>query len=128
MEKEFLEGLGIGEEAVAAILEAAQERENAHQQEIRKVRFDSALEQAVMKAGGRNLTAIRALLDMDSLANGEEGAIEKALKELKKTCGYLFESQMPPAYAPGTGARQVFQPDEPKTLADALREKFKKKS
>ena len=128
MEKEFLESLGIGEEAVAAILEAAQKTQESHQKELAALRFDSALEQAVMKAGGKNLTAIRALLDIDTLSNAEEGAIEKALKELKKTCGYLFESQLPPAYATGTGTRQTPAVEEPRALAEALREKFKKKS
>ncbi len=127
MEKEFLEGLGLNEETVAVILERHQLEQQAHQEQMAALRFDSALEQAVTKAGGRNITAIRALLDLETLASADADAMEKALKNLKKECGYLFADATPPAYAPGTGTRQTSPVDEPKSLADALREKFKKK-
>ena len=129
MEKEFLEGLGLEESAVAAILEAHAQEVSAHQQELEQVRFDASLQQAVARAGGRNLTAIRALLDEAALlaAQDREKAIGNALKDLKKTCGYLFDSPAPPAYAVGTGTRQNFETDEPKSLAVALKEKCKKK-
>ena len=129
MEKEFLESLGIEETAVAAILAESQKADESHQKELAQMRFDHALEQAVLGAGGKNLTAIRALLDLEALTAAEDPgkAVCAALKDLKKECGYLFESQMPPAYATGTGTRQTPAVDDPKSLADALREKFKKR-
>ena len=129
MEKEFLEGLGLEEAAVSAILERQAQTQEQHAKELAQVRFDSALEQAVSKAGGRNTVAIRALLDVDALAAAEdrEQAIRQALGQLKKECSYLFELPAPPVYAAATGTVQGYLPDEPKTLAEALKEKFKKK-
>ena len=129
MEKEFLEGLGLEETVVAAILEQHARTEEQHAKELAQVRFDGALEQAVSKAGGRNQVAIRALLDVDALAAAEDRdqAIRQALGKLKKECAYLFEQPVPPVYAAATGAVQGYLPEEPKTLAEALKEKFKKK-
>ena len=129
MEKEFLESLGLNEETVAAILERHGQVVQAHQEDMDRLRFDASVEKAVAKAGGRNLTAIRALLDEPALlaSSEQDKDIAQAVKALKKECGYLFESQMPPAYAVGTGTRQTPAVDEPKSLADALREKFKKR-
>ena len=129
MEKEFLESLGLNEETVAAILERHGQVVQAHRENLAQLRFETAVEKAVTAAGGRNLTAIRALLDEQALQTAEdtENAIAQAVKDIKKQCAYLFESPMPPAYAPLTGTRQDLSADEPKSLADALREKFKKK-
>ena len=130
MEKEFLESLGLNEETVAAILERHGQVVSAHQEDMARLRFDTQVEKAVNAAGGRNLTAIRALLDEQALQTAEdtENAITQAVKDVKKQCAYLFENPMPPAYAVFTGTRQNTPADEPKSLADALREKFKKKS
>ena len=129
MEKEFLEGLGLAEETVAAILERHGQVVEAHRESLAQLRFETAVEKAVTAAGGRNLTAIRALLNEQELQTAEdtESAIAQAVKDIKKQCAYLFENAMPPAYAVGTGARQNMAADEPKSLADALREKFKKR-
>ena len=129
MEKEFLEGLGLTEETVAATLERHGQVVKTHQEDMARLRFDTRVEKAVTAAGGRNLTAIRALLNEQELQEAEdaEAAIAQAVKDIKKQCAYLFENATPPAYAVGTGVRQNMPADEPKSLADALREKFKKR-
>ena len=129
MDKEFLESLGLEETAVTAILERHTQQEQAHAAALEQVRFDHLLEQAVAREGGRNAVAIRALLDVDALAAAEDRqkAVQDAVKKLKKDCNYLFESPVPPAYATGTGTNRGYVPEEPKSLAEALKEKFKKK-
>ena len=82
-----------------------------------------------MKAKGRNAKAITALLDTDALQASENQtqAIEEALENLKKESRYLFEGDVPPPYARGTGAFNGTQESRPTTLAGALREKFERK-
>ena len=53
--------------------------------------------------------------------------IEAALESLKKESRYLFEGDVPPPYARGTGAYSGPQEKHPTTLAGALREKFERK-
>ena len=121
MQREFLEGLGIGQEALEAILEA-------HGTELRQLQLDAAVQSAVMKAKGRNVKAISALLDMQAIAASEDmaGALDTALEALKKENGYLFETQTPPPYASRTGAADTAAAQQPATLAGALREKLGK--
>ena len=120
MEKEFLLELGLEEAAVETILAR-------HGQEMDQLRFSHQLEGAIVKAGGRNVKAICALLDMDAIRASEdrEAAAAQALKALKKESGYLFANQTPPPYAVGTGAQQAAG-EEPQSLARALRERFRK--
>ena len=124
MDKEFLEGLGLTPEAVEAILAQQEETASSHREEMAALRLEHAVESAVQRLGGRNLKAISALLDMESIKNCEDvpTAAEAAVKALKKENGYLFESQVPPPYAPFTGAAQNPAP-KVTTLAGALRER-----
>ena len=50
-----------------------------------------------------------------------------ALDELKHNSRYLFDGDVPPPYARGTGAYHGSQEKHPTTLAGALREKFERK-
>ena len=122
MEKEFLEELGIEETAAAAILEQ-------HRKAMDKQGFEHTLEIAVSRAGGKTLKAIRALLDVETLSQAEDRDkdVADAVAALKKDCGYLFEQPVPPMYAFGTGTNPGTVPQEPKSLAEALREKFKRR-
>ena len=100
-----------------------------HKQQIAGMAFDRALGEGIVKARGRNAKAITALLDVDALKSSEnqEDAIEAALETLKKDNRYLFEGDVPPPYARGTGAYNGVQDKHPPTLAGALREKFERK-
>ena len=100
-----------------------------HKQQIAGMAFDRALGEGIVKARGRNANAITALLDVDALKSSEnqEDAIEAALETLKKDNRYLFEGDVPPPYARGTGAYNGVQDKHPTTLAGALREKFERK-
>ena len=142
MKREFLQSFRVGDqslpkEVIDAIMEEngrdiqngkiwKEKYEQAvadHEKKLQKVQFDSMLQQAIVKAGGRNAKAITALLDQESL-QAEPTSVEAALEKLKEECGYLFTCgyQVPP-YAAGTGTRQtpIHAPD---SLAGALRERF----
>ena len=95
MDKEFLEGL-VSAEVADVILQR-------HQQDVQRLRCDHALANAIRSMGGRNETAIRALLD-DSVILGADNmdqAAASAVEGLKREHGYLFA--MPIISSPGTG-------------------------
>ena len=100
-----------------------------HKKQIAQMAFEKALGEGIVKAKGRNAKAIAALLDVDTLKESEDQtqAIEAALETLKKENRYLFDGDVPPPYARGTGAYTGQQEKHPTTLAGALREKFERK-
>ncbi len=121
MDKEYLLEMGLSEESAEQILKT-------HEEEIRELRFQSQLREAVTAAGGRSLRAIGAMLELDAIKNDAQPdkALEKALNQLKADCGYLFESAVPPyAHDPGTRQGPVIQ--KPVTLAGAIRQKYERK-
>ena len=119
-----------------AVRREAQQWEQKYQQEAqsralqhRQLVFDHALEMAVTSAGGRNLKAITALLDVQALSESEDPrqATEQAVQSLRAECGYLFDMpQTPPPYARGTGLQEQDRTDSPASLAGALREKYER--
>ncbi len=101
-----------------------------HAQQMQKLRFDHALNQAISQMGGRSEKAIAAMLDLDVLRNSEDQpqAIMEALKALKEESAYLFQQElMSPVYARGTGSRTGEIDEVPATLAGALKEKYERK-
>ena len=100
-----------------------------HKAAIARMAFDKVLGESILKARGRNAKAITALLDVEALEKSENqaDAIEAALENLKKDSRYLFEGDVPPPYARGTGACNGTQEVRPTSLAGALREKFERK-
>ena len=77
---------------------------------VAAVQFDGELNNEIIKAGGRNPKAIKALLDVDTLRGSKDRrtAIASALDALKQGEGYLFSSgETPPPYAAGTGTGTV---------------------
>lgn len=120
MDKVFLESLGMPEEVQAAVL-------SRHQQVIGKLQLDAMVENAVAGASARNVRAAMAMLDTAAIAAAEDPALaaKEAVAQLKKDNAWLFHGPAYAPYAPGTGVGVVAQ-SEPRTLAAALREKFKK--
>ena len=117
------------EEAARSWEEKYTQAVQAHKQELDRLAFEKVLGEGIVKARGRNPKAITALLDVEQLQKSENQtqAIEEALENLKKESRYLFEGDVPPPYARGTGAYTGRQEDRPTTLAGALREKFERK-
>ena len=96
MKREFLEQLLGQSEATEAILAE-------HSRVVSKLGAEAAVKLAVTAAGGRNLTAIRALLDENAIAGSEnmDAAAQQAVREVRRSNPYLFETAA--ATAPGTG-------------------------
>ena len=117
------------EEAAKAWEEKYNQALETHQQELAQMAFEKALGEGIVKARGRNAKAITALLDVAALKESENqaDAIEAALETLKQDSRYLFEGEVPPLYARGTGAFSGPQEKHPTSLAGALREKFERK-
>ena len=132
MKREFLQALmEMPKEVIDAIMAEngrdIQQLRNSCQeweQKYHAARLDSAVGQAIAKARGRNQKAITALLDLQALQQAEDlqAAAQQAVEQVKRECGYLFDTV--PGFAPGTGAVQLGAEEEPQTLAGALKEKF----
>lgn len=78
----------------------------AHQKELADRDFSQLLEAAITGAKGKNVKAITALLDVDTLkgSKNQEADIKAALEGLKKDSGYLFDGEgTPPPYSAGAG-------------------------
>lgn len=100
-----------------------------HKSELDGIKFQNVLESAITAAKGKNTKGIIANLDVEALRGSEDQqkAIKEALEGLKKTDGYLFDTETPPPYAPGTGTGAGGnRPAVTSSLASALREKFGK--
>ena len=136
MDKEFLLGLmaELPEGVMDAILEKAGQEENAWQEKYDQAvaaharqREEMILEQGITALGGRNQKAITALLDTKAIfaADDPRQALQEALQNLKKECGYLFDApQIPPfSRLAGTGEKEI---PTPVTLAGALRARMKR--
>lgn len=148
MKREFLQSIRLGEESLpkevidAIMAENGKDIELAkgaasqweekynravsdHEKALAALRMEHTLEQAVAKAGGRNVKAITALMDMESITQKDDisAAVQEAVESLKQSDGYLF-APVAPAFAVGTGTSTP--QTQPATLAGALRERFEK--
>lgn len=117
--RKILEEMGLEEEMLSVVLAE-------HEKQLRQVRLEGCLHSAVAKAGGKNVKAIGALLDMSAIAESEDmaAAMEAAVAELKESDGYLFAAPTAP-YAAGTGTAKP-ELGKPATLAEALRARIRK--
>ena len=66
---------------------------------VNQVKFDYALNAALRDAKARNVTAVRALLNMEGLkfADGTVVGLKEQLESIKAENDYLFENDAPPA-------------------------------
>lgn len=145
MKREFLQSLKVGDaplskEVIDAIMaengkdiqlakqagidweEKYNQAVTDHERKVKALHLQNALQSAVTKAGGRNLKAISAMLDLGSMEEQEDlpAALEAAVAACKQEHGYLFYQVAAP-YAAGTGSQM---PDQtPTSLADALRQR-----
>lgn len=95
-------------------------KDTEYQQKIAEMEFDGLLSGVVSSAKGRNVKAIKAMLDMDTLkaSKNQEADIKAALDSLQKEHGYLFEAvQPPPPFAAGTGTAPASNKYSPELAA-----------
>lgn len=93
---------------------------------IADLQFDGLLSGAITGAKGKNVKAVRALLDVDTLkaSKNQETDIKAALEALKKGNEYLFDTeQAPPPYAPGPGKDPPNNPPA-RTMAQSIQEQL----
>ena len=91
MDKEFLDGLGVSEDASAKILEA-------YSTGISKFKLDTLLERSLESSKAKNFKAVTALLDMDKVKLSEDGNITGLTEQISAlkaadTTSFLFESE-----------------------------------
>ena len=106
-----------------------QKKDEDHSSEIQDMKFNSAIKDAILKAGGKNEKAVMAILDIDSLkeSKNQDHDIEDALKKAKEENDYLFqpEKEIPKFVSSTPGA--TGENDDLKSKAnDALRSVFGK--
>ena len=117
------------QQQVLQLQEQEKQSKQAFEKQQDSVRFESLVRSAVENARGRNIKAISALLDLQTLQESEnrQDAVKQAVEQLKKEASYLFDEETPPPYAWGTGAKDQHDHNAPDTLAGALKEKFERK-
>lgn len=80
-------------------LQAANEQANeAHQQELATTKRDYLTDLALTQAGAKNVKAVKALLDIDSLKLDKDGqllGLDEQLKSVKSENDFLFNQQEP---------------------------------
>lgn len=77
-----------------------------HNQKMADMAFQTNLESAITAVKGRNVKAISALLDVETLkkSTNQNDDIKAALEAVKKDNGYLFDAEgTPPPYSAGAG-------------------------
>lgn len=79
----------------------ARAAEEAAGAQVKQLKFDHALDAALIAAKARNPKAVRALLDLEQLSKGFNetdssfSALETQLKEIRDSNGFLFEDNTP---------------------------------
>ena len=99
--KDLIDSLGLPQEVAEAILQRHGQVVEGFGQQLRQNAVDAAVKQAVTAAGGRNLTAIRALLDESAFGTDPEADARDAVAKVKRENPYLFAGLLT---APGTGS------------------------
>ena len=82
------------------------EKDTQWQTKIAAMEFEGMVKDAITAAKGKNVKAISALLDMETLKASKNQAadVQTALDNVKKENGYLFgDDQVPPPYSAGAG-------------------------
>lgn len=100
------------------------DKDKEWQAKLDNMAFAGRVKDAITAAKGRNVKAISALLDVETLrtSKNQEADIKAALETLKKDNSYLFETQTPPPYNNGTGKGSPA--NEPKDLRSAMQERY----
>lgn len=86
-----LQELQEARDTIAALRAQVDEWMERYEVDLAEVRKEAAVDVAILRAGGRNVKAIRALLDLDKVVLLEDGSLQGLdLEALKASDGYLF--------------------------------------
>lgn len=81
------------QQQIADLQKANEDQKKAHEAEISQLRLDNAVEAAILAAGGKNVKAVRALLDADKLRLEKDGTVtglSDQIKAIQKSDAYMF--------------------------------------
>lgn len=93
---------------IETLTNQGKEQDEQFEQRLNQVKYDTLLDQELIKAGARNPKSLKAMLELDEiqLAEDAEGftGLEEQLNNLKSTSGYMFgdtsgNDEDAPAYA-----------------------------
>ena len=91
--------------------EAFKRGKNESDEAYKKAETERLLDEAIASSGAKNKKAVKALLELDKITLGDEGlkGLSEQITELKKSCGYLFESEnkKPQFTAQQKGAKEL---------------------
>lgn len=126
MQKEFITALGVEETAAQAVLDEHLRIVDQYRQQLRAQAVDSAIKQAVSAQGGRNLTAIRALLDESSFGEDVEADAAAAVTAVRRENPYLFAAATVTAPGTGTATAPTYTPSDLGKLSYADYRRYRK--
>lgn len=111
---------GLKDQDIEGVRKSAKEWEDKYNQAIADhkaqmddIAFNGVLDEVITAAKGKNVKAIKALLDLDALkaSKNQSADAKTAVDALQKENGYLFgDDQVPPPYAGGTGGQPYGNP------------------
>lgn len=81
---------------IATLQADNQKKDEAHAAEIKQLKVDSAVENAITSAKGKNAKAIKALLNLENAELADDGTIKglaEQIEALQKSDEYLFEAK-----------------------------------
>lgn len=102
MKREDLAALNIPDETISAILELHETGLKAAVEEVNQQHaeenFNRLLDGVISQSKPRNVTSVKALLDLDALKSSEDHltSVRQAVNDLKAKESYLFEPEFPP--------------------------------
>lgn len=79
---------------IADLQRANADQQKAHDEEIKALKFNNAIDLALTAAKAKNVKAVRAMLDDTKMKLGDDGTLtgfEEQIEALKKSDGYMFE-------------------------------------
>lgn len=93
---------------IATLKNDLEKNDKAHKEELDNLDFNAEIEKAVKAAKGKNVKAVSAFLDLDTLRQSKNRSadIEKAVSDVKEANDYLFDGDKPsPTITVPGGAR-----------------------
>ena len=82
---------------ISDLTKQLEDKDKEHAEKLADIEFNGTLEDAIRTAGGKNIKAVKAMLDIDALKTSKNQAddIKSALEGVKTSDDYLFKSDEP---------------------------------
>lgn len=83
-------------EQIATLQQQNKDQQKAHEAELKQLKFDNALESALVAAGAKSTKAVKAMLNVDNVKLNDDGkfsGLDEQLTALKTSDAYMFAEQ-----------------------------------